>query len=110
MFGIPLSLATFVGLLLLIGYSVDTNILLTTKVLKDKSGTKSERIYRAMKTGLTMSATSLCAVVVLFFLSMSPTIVHLALILMVGLICDMLNTWITNVILIYWYTEKKGLI
>jgi preprotein translocase subunit SecF len=109
-FGVPLSLATFVGLLLLIGYSVDTDILLTTKVLKDKSGSKSERIFRAMKTGLTMSMTSLCAVVALFFLSASPTIMHLTLILMIGLICDMLNTWITNVILIHWYTEKKGLV
>ena len=36
LFGIPLSVATVGALLMLIGYSVDTDILLTTRVLKAK--------------------------------------------------------------------------
>ena len=37
--------------LLLIGYSIDSDILLTTKVLKRRMGTLFERVKSAMKTG-----------------------------------------------------------
>ena len=47
-FGIPLSLASVGALLMLIGYSVDTDILLTTRVLKRREGTINERAKDAM--------------------------------------------------------------
>ncbi len=39
LFGIPLSVASVGAILMLIGYSVDTDILLTTRILKRKEGT-----------------------------------------------------------------------
>ncbi|MEM5772069.1 MAG: hypothetical protein QXF15_01750 [Candidatus Aenigmatarchaeota archaeon] len=107
--GIPLSLATFTGLLLLIGYSVDTDILLTTRMIKGEQSLREEKLKSALKTGLTMTGTSFCAVSVLFLISYSNVIVQIASILMIGLLFDILNTWITNASLIYWYAEKKGI-
>ncbi|MBV1767919.1 MAG: protein translocase subunit SecF, partial [Methanobacterium sp.] len=54
LFGIPLSIASVGALLMLIGFSVDTDILLTTRLIKQKKGTISERSIDALKTGLTM--------------------------------------------------------
>jgi len=56
---IKLSTAGIAALLMLIGYSVDTDILLSTRVLKRKEGTVSDRMIGALKTGLTMNATTL---------------------------------------------------
>jgi preprotein translocase subunit SecF len=64
---IKLSAAGIAAFLMLIGYSVDTDILLSTRVLKRREGTEMERIYGAMKTGLTMTITTIIAVTVAFF-------------------------------------------
>ena len=50
-FKIPLSIASVGALLMLIGYSVDTDILLTTRLLKRREGTVEERAKNAMYTG-----------------------------------------------------------
>ncbi len=48
--GIKLGTAGIAAFLMLIGYSVDTDILLSTRVLKRKEGRVIERVYSAMKT------------------------------------------------------------
>ena len=67
-FGIVLSLGTVAALLMLIGYSVDTDILLTTRLLKRK-GELGDKIKDAMKTGMTMTLTTLAALIALFVVS-----------------------------------------
>ena len=49
--GIELSLGTLAALLMLIGYSVDSDILLTNRIIK-RRGTVEEKVSRAMHTGL----------------------------------------------------------
>ena len=63
--GIPLTLPSFAALLMLVGFSLDTDILLTTRMLKRK-GDPKENAYDAMKTGLTMSVTGIIAFSALF--------------------------------------------
>jgi len=105
--GIKLSLATFTALLLLIGYSVDTDILLTTRVLKNE-GEINDKIRRAMKTGLTMLMTTAAALIALFVMSASSVMTQIASVLLIGLIFDVINTWITNAGLLRWYLEGKN--
>jgi len=105
--GIRVSTAGIAAFLMLIGYSVDTDILLTMRVLKNKEGTVMERVYGAIKTGLTMNMTTLAAVSVAFLLSESEVLRQIMTILFIGLLIDMINTWIQNVGIIRWYMEKK---
>ncbi|HLC50921.1 MAG TPA: protein translocase subunit SecF [archaeon] len=105
--GIKLSLATFTALLLLTGFSVDTNVLLTSRVLKRHEGTINERMIMAAKTGLTMIGTAAAAVATLFLISGSATISQIASTLLIGLIIDIPNTWILNAHLLKWYLERK---
>ncbi|MFQ5814999.1 MAG: protein translocase subunit SecF [Candidatus Hydrothermarchaeaceae archaeon] len=106
--GIELSPGTFVALLLLIGYSVDTDILLTTRLLVRKTGTFEERLYGAMKTGLTMNATTLAAVMVILLASTSRILKEIAVVILIGLLVDLLNTWIQNAGILHWYTTSGG--
>ena len=106
--GIKLSLASFAALLLLIGYSVDDNILLTTRILKRREGgTIDEKIKNSFKTGITMVGTALVALLALFIISASVVIDQIASVLVIGLLVDLLNSWILNVGLLVWYNERK---
>lgn len=110
LFGIELSLAGLAAILMLIGYSVDTDILLTSRMLKEtEDHMLNEKIRHAMKTGLTMTLTSIGALTPLLLLGLSPVITQIANVLMIGLAFDIMNTWITNVVILRWYCEKKGM-
>jgi len=107
--GIKMSTAGIVAFLMLIGYSVDTDILLTTRLLKRHEGSVNHKIYGAFKTGITMTLTSLLAVVLALFVvkSFSILLTQIFTILAIGLGFDIMNTWITNVSILKWYVKKK---
>ena len=106
--GIRISSAGIGAFLMLIGYSVDTDILLTTRVLKRKNDTLLNRIMGAMKTGMTMSLTTIAAVIVGLIVTNSNTIHQIMLIVLIGLFVDILNTWIQNVGILRMYVERKS--
>lgn len=107
--GVTLSTAGIIAFLLLIGYSVDTDILLTTRVIRNKDGTINERMYGAFKTGMTMTLTSIAAVAVAYFMvrSSSEVLRQIFFVLLIGLGFDIFNTWLTNASLIKWYAHHK---
>ncbi len=107
--GMKMSSAGIVAFLMLIGYSVDTDILLTTRILKRHDGTINNRIFGAFKTGMTMTLTSILAMTLALLVvkSFSPILTQIFSILVIGLVFDLLNTWITNVSILKWYSEKK---
>tara|TARA_B100000315_G_C14507891_1_gene555538 strand:- start:911 stop:1357 length:447 start_codon:yes stop_codon:yes gene_type:complete len=104
--GMKIGTAGIAAFLMLIGYSVDTDILLSTRVLKRKGGTVMKRIYEAMKTGLTMNFTTLVAVSVALIISDSEIISQIMTIIFIGLIVDLINTWIQNVSILRYYIEN----
>jgi preprotein translocase subunit SecF len=103
--GIPLSLATFAALLLLIGYSVDTNILLTSQVLKSGKSF-NEATLTAMKTGITMTATTFVAMFAVLLAPTSNVLNQIAITLIIGILVDNVNTWITNVQLLKFMLKR----
>lgn len=105
--GIQLSLGSFVALLLLIGYSVDTDILLTTRLLVKRQKKTEERITDAMKTGLTMAGTTISAMIVLLLVATSGLLKEIAVVLLIGLVVDLINTWIQNLGILWWHIDKN---
>jgi len=105
--GIKLGTAGIAAFLMLIGYSVDTDILLSTRVLKRKEGMVIDRVYSAMKTGFTMSATTMGAVTVALIFSQSDVLKQIMTILLIGLLVDLISTWIQNAGILRCYMERK---
>jgi len=105
--GLRVSTAGISAILLLIGYSVDTDILLTTKMFKRKEGTIMERIFSSAATGLTMTAAGLAALSVGYFVTSSLIIKEMFLVLIIGLVIDVFMTYLLNARVILWYTQKK---
>ena len=104
-FGVEMSLAGFAALLMMIGYSVDSDILQMTRITK---GTEdmAKRQIGAVVTGLTMSMTSLGALLALLIFGLSTVITEIAIVLIFGLIADMIYTWMQNSVIIRWYNER----
>ncbi|WP_256288766.1 protein translocase subunit SecF [Halobellus inordinatus] len=103
--GIELSLGTVAALLMLIGYSVDSDILLNNHILR-RSGDFYESTYRAMRTGVTMTLTSITAMIVMTITATLFGIQLLAAIgtvLVFGLAADLMNTYLLNLSLLRWY-------
>jgi len=109
MAGITVSTAGIAAFLMLIGYSVDTDILLTTRCLKRREEDLNKRIYNSFKTGITMTITSLVAVLVAYFIVFSPVLKEVFLILSIGLCVDIIGTWLMSASLVKWYCEIRGL-
>ncbi|MFB6189466.1 MAG: protein translocase subunit SecF [Halapricum sp.] len=102
---INLSLGTVAALLMLIGYSVDSDILLNNHILR-RRGSFYESTYRAMQTGVTMTVTSLSAMIVMTIVSSLlsiPLLPDIGLILVFGLSADLMNTYMLNLSLLRWY-------
>ena len=109
-FGIRLSTAGIAAFLMLIGYSVDTDIMLTTRLLKRKESFLLERMKEALRTGLTMTITSIAAVFSAYLIIVSPVLKQLFLILTIGLCIDLITTWLGNASLLKWYCDKKHIL
>ncbi len=106
--GMKISTAGIVAFLMLIGYSVDTDILLTTRLLKRKEGVNAS-LLGAFKTGTTMTITSIIAIAtaLIAVFSFSSVLNQVFTILLIGLTFDLFNTWVTNASIIKWYVETK---
>lgn len=104
--GMKLSTGGIAAFLMLIGYSVDTDILLSAKMVKNKVGKVTDRVYEAMRTGLTMTFTTMVAITVALIFSQSEIITQIMTVLLIGLIVDLVNTWIQNVAILRWYLEE----
>ena len=102
---IKLSLGTVAALLMLIGYSVDSDILLNNHILR-RTGEFYESTHRAMRTGVTMTITSIAAMVVMAltsFLFGIDLLASIGLVLAIGLATDLMNTYMLNLSLLRWY-------
>ena len=106
--GMQMSTAGIVAFLMLIGYSVDTDILLTTRLLKRKESV-NKALLGAFKTGTTMTITSIIGITtaLIAIYSFESVLNQIFTILLIGLTFDLFNTWITNASIIKWYVQNK---
>ena len=103
--GISLSLGTVAALLMLIGYSVDSDILLNNQILR-RQGDFYESTLQATRTGVTMTVTSMAAMLVMgvsAWLFGVELLASIGIILFVGLAADLMNTYMLNLSLLRWY-------
>src|SRR3989344_2651599 len=95
--GIKISAAGIASFLLIIGYSIDTDILLTTRVLKrTEKGSVVDRIFDSVGTGLTMTATTIIALTIGYFVATSSTLKEMFSIILIAMFIDIISTYFMN--------------
>ena len=106
--GMEISPAGIAAFMLLIGYSVDTDILLTTRLLKRKGeDTIWNRLVGSFKTGLTMTVTTMVAMIVGIIFAKSPVLREMFIIILIGLFVDVFSTYTMNAGLLRWHIKRK---
>ncbi len=108
-FGIPITIPSLAAILMLIGFSLDTDILLTTRMLR-RGGNPRTNAFDSMKTGMTMSVSSIIAFGSLFALAALtniPTFFQISSVALAGLVGDLFATWGLNGVMLIWYVENK---
>ena len=109
LFGIKLSTAGIAAFLMILGYAIDTDVLLVTKMLKRRESPLIERITDSAKTGLTMTFTTIGALIVGIILTNSVIIWEIFIIVLFGLLFDLVSTWLMTAGILSWYVKKMGL-
>ncbi len=104
--GVNLSLAVLGALLMIIGYSVDTNILLTSALLKSRKEEIPARLAASVKTAITMLMTIMAALLAIYFVSGAFVLEQIALVLIIGTLMDMPTTWLGNVGWLRWWLAR----
>lgn len=107
---VPVTLPTIAALLMILGYSIDSDIMVTDKIMRRRYGTTAERAFEAMKTGLTMTGTTLVVLGVLVFFSyfsQMTALFQISAVLFFGLLGDLPSTYLINVVIVKWWTERK---
>lgn len=110
LFKIPLGLASIGGLLMLVGYSIDTDVLTSVRILKRREGTPESRAFSSMRTGVTMTATAIVSFAVLFAVSIFtyvPTYYEISGVVLFGLVGDVLTTWLGDATIVLLYKKRK---
>ena len=107
--GMEISAAGIVAFLLVIGYSVDTDILLTTRMIKRREPALFDRMLASLKTGLTMTFATIIALFAGLIMSNSSVIKEMFTIIVIALFIDILTTYLTNAGILTWYCKRKDI-
>lgn len=102
------STAGISALLLIMGYSVDTDILMTSKTVKRKVGTVFSRLKSSFYTGITMTGTTIVALLVGYFVTNSIVIKEMFLILLIAMFADIFYTYLMNAGILRWYLKHEN--
>jgi len=93
---IPISFAGFTSLLLVIAYTIDTNILLSTKILSEKLEEFYSVYKKTLITGATVSSGLILSMIIVLLFSNSKLLNNIAIILLIGQIAELINTYLLN--------------
>jgi preprotein translocase subunit SecF len=105
--GVKVGVVTIGALLMIMGYSTDSDILLAANIFIKKEGNLKDKLFSALKTELTMNSTALITFVVMFLLSSVDAIKQISLVLIVGMFFDLFNTWLGSASIQRIYREFK---
>jgi preprotein translocase subunit SecF len=107
LFGAKAGVVTIGALLMIMGYSTDSDILLAANIFIKKEGNLKDKLFSVLKTELTMTSTALITFIVMFLLSSVDAIKQISLVLIIGMFFNLLNTWLGTASLQRLYQDFK---
>ncbi|MEO2154510.1 MAG: hypothetical protein ABGW69_01760 [Nanoarchaeota archaeon] len=104
---IPLSKYILPAYLMILGYGIDTNLILINHMLKERKFDLKKRFALAFNTGIMIHLTTLTVLLVGFFLANNEVFKYIFAILAIGLLVDIIDTWFLNGYLLKKFVEEK---
>lgn len=107
LFRVPMSLASVVAIVVLVGYAVDTNILLAYHVLKGVGGEPREQATASMNTGLMMGVLLIVVFLSLNVLTSVTQLNVLTATMIFGIAINIFNTWFLGAGILLRQAERQ---
>lgn len=104
---VQLSLASIIGVVVLIVYSIDTNILLAWRILKRAGGEPREQAADSMRTGLIVNGLIVVVLLSLNLITSAPQLDVLTAVLIFGLVINFINTWLLGASILLRHAERQ---
>lgn len=107
LFRVPLSLTSILVIVMLIGYAIDTNILLAYRVLKRVGGEPREQATASINTGLMMGVLLVVILLSLNIITSAMQLNVLTVMLIFGVAINILNTWFLGAGILLRHAERQ---
>ena len=95
-----ISFAGFSSILMLIAFTIDSNVILATKILSGKIEEFYDQYKKGLITCLTIDIGLIISMLIVLAFSNSSFLINIAQIQTIGFVVDILNTWILNAAII----------
>lgn len=106
LFRVPLGLTSITAIVMIVGYAIDTNILLAYHVFKRVGGEPREQAATSLNTGLTMSVLLIVILLSLNLLTSAMQLDVLTATLIFGVAINILNTWFLGAGILLGHAER----
>ncbi|MFP3317270.1 MAG: hypothetical protein RXN79_02590 [Candidatus Nanopusillus sp.] len=103
----PIGANGFIGMLMILGFAIDNNVVLSTNIVKEKEKPFIERVRMSFRVGMLMEIIALYTLLLLYFIVPEPSVDEFAFVLSVAIILDLLYYLIGNIPLYKYFEAKK---
>ncbi len=107
---VPLNLASIIGLLLMLGFVIDADVLFAYRLLKGAVGDPKENVGEALKAVLAMSAAAIAALLSIALAVGAAAVTGMALTLVIAISLNLFNTCFLGVPLLMRHVEHKKVV
>jgi preprotein translocase subunit SecF len=102
----PIGANGFIAMLMILGFAIDNNVVLSTNIVKEKEKPFIEKVKMSFRVGMLMELIALYTLIILYLFVPVPSVREFSIVLFIAIILDLLYYLIGN-IPIYKYFESK---
>jgi len=103
----PIGANGFIAMLMILGFAIDNNVVLSTNMIKEKDKPFIERVKMSFRIGMLMEIIALYTLLLLYFIVPDPSVKEFAFVLSTATILDLIYYLIGNIPLYKYFEVKK---
>jgi preprotein translocase subunit SecF len=103
----PIGANGFIAMLMILGFAIDNNVVLSTNMIKEKDKPFIERVKMSFRVGVLMEIIALYTLLLLYFIVPDPSVNEFAFVLSTATILDLIYYLIGNIPLYKYFEAKK---
>ncbi|BFI73707.1 protein-export membrane protein SecF [Nanoarchaeota archaeon] len=103
----PIGANGFIAMLMILGFAIDNNVVLSTNMVKEKEKPFVERVKMSFRVGMLMEIIALYALIILYLLVPDPSVKDFSTVLSIAIALDLLYYLIGNIPIYKYFTLRK---
>jgi preprotein translocase subunit SecF len=105
--GFPIGANGFIAMLMILGFAIDNNVVLSTNIVKEREKPFIERVKMSFRVGMLMELIALYTLIILYLFVPVPSVREFSAVLSIAIMLDLLYYLIGNIPLYKYFESKK---